>query len=64
MHFMNIIMLSDYMKAQHSTRKLPTNNEHFSMHILFSIIYLLQEQKLNPMNYFEQGINIAIFCVS
>jgi hypothetical protein len=32
---MNLIMLSDYIKALNSTRKLPTNNEHFPMHILF-----------------------------
>jgi hypothetical protein len=40
-HFMTLIMLSDYMKALNSTMKLPTNNEHFPMRILFSIIYSL-----------------------
>jgi hypothetical protein len=48
MHFMNLIMLSDYMKALNSTRTLPTNNEHFLMHISFSTtFFLLQEQQLN-----------------
>jgi hypothetical protein len=47
---MNIIILSDYMKYLNSTRKLPTNNEHFPMHILFSTIYLLLNKKLNPNN--------------
>jgi hypothetical protein len=36
---MNLIMLSDYMKALDSTRTLPTNNEHFLMHISFSTIF-------------------------
>jgi hypothetical protein len=52
---MNLIMLSDYMKVLNSKKKHPTNNKYFSRHILFTIIYLLQEQKLNPRNYFEQG---------
>jgi hypothetical protein len=61
-HFMTLIMLSDYMKALNSTRNLPTNNEHFPMHILFSIIYSLQEQELNPRNHSEHKI-IMRYCV-
>jgi hypothetical protein len=33
----------------------------FSKHILISIIYLLQEHKLNHINYFEWEINMEIF---
>jgi hypothetical protein len=40
---MNLITLSDYMKALNSTMTLPTNNGHFPMHISFFTIYLLQE---------------------
>jgi hypothetical protein len=35
--------------------------EHFYKHILFSTIYLLQEQKLNPSKYSEQEINMSNF---
>jgi hypothetical protein len=31
------------------------------MHISFSTIYLLQEQRLNPRNYSEQEIIMSIF---
>jgi hypothetical protein len=31
------------------------------MHILFSTIYLLQEQQLNPRNYFMQELIVNIF---
>jgi hypothetical protein len=31
------------------------------MHISFSTIYLLQEQKLNPRNYSKQELNMEIF---
>jgi hypothetical protein len=31
------------------------------MHISFSTIYFLQEQKLNPRNYSEQEIIMSIF---
>jgi hypothetical protein len=41
--------------------KLSTKNYYFSKHILFSIIYLLQEQKLNPRNYSKQEIIMNIF---
>jgi hypothetical protein len=61
MHFMNLIMLSDYMKALNSTRTLPTNNEHFPMHTLFSTIYLWQEQRLNHNHYFGWKINMNYF---
>jgi hypothetical protein len=48
MRFMNLIILSNFfMKGLNSTRKRYTKNEYFPMHILFSTIYLLQEQKLN-----------------
>jgi hypothetical protein len=42
-------------------RKNYTKNEYFSRHIPFSIIYLLQEQKLNHNKYYEQKIIMSIF---
>jgi hypothetical protein len=46
---MHLIMLSDFMQV----RRHPIKNEYFPMHILFTIIYLLQEYKLNHGNYFK-----------
>jgi hypothetical protein len=56
-----IILLSDFLQVLNSIKKHLTKNEHFSMHILFSTIYLLHEQKLNPNKYFEQEINMGNF---
>jgi hypothetical protein len=42
-------------------RKLYTNNYYFPKHILFTMIYLLQEKNLNPRNYSEQEIILIIF---
>jgi hypothetical protein len=50
---MNLIMLSDFMQLLRFKRKHPTKNEYFFMHILFTIIYLLQKQKLNHNKYSE-----------
>ncbi len=50
---MHLNMLSSFMH--------PTKNEYFPMHILFTLIYLLQEQKLNHKNYSEQELNMGNF---
>jgi hypothetical protein len=44
---MNLIILSYFMQGLNSTRKYYTKNEYFPMHILFTTVYLLQEQELN-----------------
>jgi hypothetical protein len=44
---MNLIILSYFMQGLNSTRNYYTKNEFFPMHILFTTIYLLQEQELN-----------------
>jgi hypothetical protein len=54
-------MLSDFMQVLYNAMKLPTKNEYFPKHILFSIFYLMQEQKLNPNKYSEQDINMIKF---
>jgi hypothetical protein len=48
----------DFIHVLYSTRKHHTKNEYFSKHVLFSTIYSLQEQKLNPRSYSKQGINM------
>jgi hypothetical protein len=47
MRFMILIMLFDFIHVLLSKRKFPTKDEYISKYILFTIIYLLQEQKLN-----------------
>jgi hypothetical protein len=49
-------MLSDFMQVLNSARDVYTKNHYFSKHILFTTISLLQEQRLNPRNYFKQEI--------
>jgi hypothetical protein len=58
---MNLNMFSDFIQVLYHIRKHPTKNKYFHMHILFSIIFLLQEQKLNPRIYFEQELNMSYF---
>jgi hypothetical protein len=41
---MHLIMFYDSIQVLLIKRRHPTNNEHFPMHILFTAIYLLQEQ--------------------
>jgi hypothetical protein len=41
MRFMNLIILFDFIKVLHINRSLSTKDEHFSKHILFTMIYLL-----------------------
>jgi hypothetical protein len=38
---MHLILLSDFLKALYCARKLATKDQYFSMHILFTTIYLL-----------------------
>jgi hypothetical protein len=40
---MSLNQLSDFMKVLYSIRKNPIKNEHFPMDIIFTTIYLLQE---------------------
>jgi hypothetical protein len=58
---MNLIMLSNFIYVLYSKRKHSTKKEYFPKHILFTIIYLLQEQELNHRNYFEPEINMSHF---
>jgi hypothetical protein len=61
LHFSNLIILSDFMHVLNSIRKHYAKDEYFPKHILFTTIYLLQEQKLNPNKYSEKDINLRNF---
>jgi hypothetical protein len=58
---MNLNMVYDFMQLLNINRKHPTKNEYFSRHDVFTIICLLQDQKLNPRNYSEQKLNVINF---
>jgi hypothetical protein len=54
-------MLSNFIQVLNSAREFYTKNYYFSIHNLFTIIYLLQEQELNHKNYSEQKLNMSNF---
>jgi 4-hydroxy-3-methylbut-2-en-1-yl diphosphate synthase IspG/GcpE len=54
-------MLSDFMQVLNSARDIYTKNYYFSDSKLFSIISLLQKQRLNPGNYSKQEIIMKLF---
>jgi hypothetical protein len=54
MGIMALTTLYDFMQVLNSTREFATKNYYFPMHTLFTIIYLLQEQKLNPRIHSKQ----------
>jgi hypothetical protein len=58
---MSLNKLHDFKEVEYNMRKLCTNKYYFPKHILFTMIYLLQEQNLNPRNYSEQEIILIIF---
>jgi hypothetical protein len=58
---MNLIILSYFMQGLNSTREFATKNYYFPMHILFTIIYLLQEHELNSRIYSKQELIMSIF---
>jgi hypothetical protein len=61
MHFSILILLSDFMQVLNRIKKHPARIAHFSKRILFSTIYLLQEQKLNHSKYSEQELIMSNF---
>jgi hypothetical protein len=61
MRYITLNMLFDFMQVLNSQKKHSTRNEYFSMYILFTTLYLMQEQKLNPRNYCEQQITMGNF---
>jgi hypothetical protein len=58
MRFKCLIRVYDFLQVLHIKWSHSTNNDSFPMYILFTTIYLLQKQKLNHRNYYEQKINM------
>jgi hypothetical protein len=58
---MSLNKFFDFIHVLHSIMKHSVKNKYFSMHILFTTIYLLQEQKLNPRNYSEHELIMSNF---
>jgi hypothetical protein len=58
---MHPIMFYDFMQVLNSKRKHSTKNEYFLMPVLFTTIYLWQEEILNPINYSKQEIIMSNF---
>jgi hypothetical protein len=58
MHVRILNMVYDFMQVVSSIKKHITNIEYFPKPILFTTIYLMQEQKLNPNKYYEKDIII------
>jgi hypothetical protein len=54
-------MLSDFMQVLNSARDIYTKNYYFSNSKLFSTIYLLQKERLNPGNYSKKEIIMKLF---
>jgi hypothetical protein len=61
---MSLNKSSDFIQVLNSIRKYYTKNQYFTKHILFTTIYLLHVQKLNPNKYSMQEINMSNFCTS
>jgi hypothetical protein len=64
MHYVSPIKLSVFMQVLGIHRKHYAKNEYFSKRTLFSIIYLLQEHRLNPRNYSKHEIVMSNFVQS
>jgi hypothetical protein len=58
---MNPKILYDFIQVLKIKMKHPTKDYYFSMHILFFIVCLLQDYKLNCRNYYVQKINMINF---
>jgi hypothetical protein len=54
-------MLSDFIQVLNSARYVYTKNYYFPRHILFTIISLLQKQRLNPRSYSKQELITELF---
>jgi effector-binding domain-containing protein len=58
---MSLNMLYEFMQVLNIIRKHSIKNEYFPMTNLFTTIYLMQEQKLNYINYSEHEIHMRNF---
>jgi hypothetical protein len=60
MRLVRLTWFYDFIQLLHIKRH-STKNYYFPMYILFIIIYLLQEHKLNPRNYSKKELIMRIF---
>jgi hypothetical protein len=58
---MSLNKFSNFIQVLYNIMKNWVKNEYFPMHILFTTIYSLSEQKLNHEQYCEQEINMRNF---
>jgi hypothetical protein len=61
MHYIHLILLSDFLHVIYSARNFYTKKQYFPKPKLFYKISLLQEQRLNPKNYSKQELITGIF---
>jgi hypothetical protein len=61
MHYMHLILLSDFLQVLCSERKFYNKKQYFPKHKLFYVISLLQEQRLNPRNYSKTELIMGVF---
>jgi hypothetical protein len=64
MRFKGLTRVYDFLQVLHIKRSHYTKNDYFPMYILFTIIYLLQEHKLNPNKYYDQENKYEKLCTS
>jgi hypothetical protein len=58
---MNLTRIYDFLHVLHIKMSYSTKDHYFSTHILFTTIYLLQQQTLTHNHYSEQNINMRYF---
>jgi hypothetical protein len=58
---MSLNKFSNFIQVLYGIMKHWVKNEYFPMHILFTTIYSLHEQKLNHRQYSIQEINMGNF---
>jgi hypothetical protein len=58
---MHLIMFSDFSKGSTQCKEVSYQKLLFSKHNLFSMIYLIHEQKLNTSNYPKHELIMEIF---
>jgi hypothetical protein len=60
MHYIHLILLSDFLQLLYSAREFYTKKQYFLEHKLFYTISLQQEHRLNPRNYSKQELIMLI----
>jgi hypothetical protein len=61
MRFKSLKRVYDFLQVLQINMSHSTKNDYLPMYILFTIIYLLKEQKLNPINYSRKELIMRNF---